>query len=405
MKCLYISADTYPPFRVDVEVLFGKKMREIGCQNLFILQSKDKCKKSYKTKWLGNIVIVGKNYIGKKPFQKFINQTYGLINDIRAIPYLHKNDIDFIILKDKFISAALFSVLSKKFKKPLIYWLSYPYPEANIHKAKNNKYFLFYYLRGRVYAFLLYKIILKLCVYAFVQSEQMKKDIVTKGIDSAKLSAVPMGVELENDDFKIKNDYLKNSNAYPKILYLGTMVKVRKIDFVLRVFKKVIKIIPNAMLYMVGGSEIDEDLEYLKNYAKKLNIDKSILFTGLINRKEALNYVKEADVCLSPFYPTPILNSTSPTKIIEYMALKKPIVGNDHPEQKKIIKEANCGICVHYNEKEFANAIIKIIESPQESIVMGINGRKYIEKHRDYKIIAQEVKKKLIQIKKHCNSI
>ncbi len=70
------------------------------------------------------------------------------------------------------------------------------------------------------------------------------------------------------------------------------------------------------------------------------------------------------------------------------MALGRPVVANDHPEQKKIIDESKGGICVPYVEEDFANAITKLLHDPQNAEEMGISGRKYIEQNRSYKIIA-----------------
>ena len=52
-----------------------------------------------------------------------------------------------------------------------------------------------------------------------------------------------------------------------------------------------------------------------------------VVWGSPISESEALRYVQEADVCTSPFYPTPILQSTSPTKLVEYMSLVTTSVG------------------------------------------------------------------------------
>jgi len=99
----------------------------------------------------------------------------------------------------------------------------------------------------------------------------------------------------------------------------------------------------------------------------------------------------EATVCVSPFYPTPILNSTSPTKLIEYMAMGLPVVANDHPEQQLVLQESGAGICVPYVEEAFAQAIIRLIRDPDAAASMGRAGRAYVATHRDYQRIAAAV--------------
>ena len=114
--------------------------------------------------------------------------------------------------------------------------------------------------------------------------------------------------------------------------------------------------------------------------------------------QEAWKFVSKADVCVSPFYPTPILNSTSPTKLIEYMAIGKPVVANDHPEQNLVILESGAGICVPWEENAFADAIVKLLSQPEIAEKMGHKGRHYVEKHRNYKIIANVVENEYFRI-------
>ena len=56
------------------------------------------------------------------------------------------------------------------------------------------------------------------------------------------------------------------------VIYLGTMAKIRKIDFLIKIFKQVIDSQDNIDFLMVGDSEDPNDLEYLKDFANKLGI-------------------------------------------------------------------------------------------------------------------------------------
>ncbi len=148
----------------------------------------------------------------------------------------------------------------------------------------------------------------------------------------------------------------------------------------------------------MGGGEDPTDEQLLKNEAKRLGINKSVIFTGFVSRQIALHYVNKADVCVSPFFPTQILNSTSPTKLIEYMAMGKAIVANDHPEQRLVISESGGGICVQYDEEAFATAIVDLLNDPARAKEMGLKARRYVEKYRTYNTIADTVERKYLQI-------
>ncbi len=400
LKLLFVSRDLFPPFRVDVKVLFGKELVNRGHKVDWLLQSEAPCKKSYETSWLGGRAWVGKTDLGTTIPNRLMKHIYALAHDFRLIGLARKNDYDAIQVKDKFLAALLALPVARIKNIPFIYWLSYPFPEASITSSKDGtaRYKWIYLIRGYVLHFLLYRIILPSSRFIFVQSEQMKIDLASQGVDVKKMQAVPMGVSLEMyplQGFESRKDLPVLSS--PSVVYIGTHEKIRRLDFLVRAFAKVVSDIPAATLYMVGSGD-RSDLDLLKDEAEKLNVMKNIVFVGLVEHETALKYVYQADVCVSPFYPTPVLNSTSPTKLVEYMAMGRPVVANNHPEQQLVIEESSAGICVPWEETAFANAISFLLKNPAKAKVMGNAGRTYVEMNRDYPKIADAVEQRYLSI-------
>lgn len=390
LKILILAEDKFPPFRVDVATLFGKELPALGYSVDWLLQSGAQCSTSYKTKWHGCDVWVGKTDLGTSRLRRLRKHLFELLNDMKIFTLPSKNNYDFIQVKDKFLSALTAIIAAKIFRAKFIFWLSYPFPEASIYESKTGtaRYPLLYLIRGHFFKFLLYKIILPRAHHIFVQSEQMKKDIMVMGIPEKKITPVPMGVELE----KIPSRCIsKTTKAEKRVLYLGALNKVRKIDFLIRVFERVVKTIPTATLYLVGGGEDPSDEKVIKEEVARLGIENSVVMTGFLPMEQAWEYVCKANICISFIYPTFIFNLASPTKLVEYMAMGKAVVANDHPEQRLVIAESNGGICVGYDELEFAEAIIHLLNNPEKTDRMGQNGRKYVEENRGYNVIASSV--------------
>lgn len=399
LRFLFVSSDKFPPYRVDVSVLFGKELMGRGHEVDWILQSEQDCEQGYITEWNGSNVWVGRTDLGASRFSRFRKNLFAIFHDMKLFKLTRTQHYDFIQVKDKFVAAIAAVIAAKRNRIPFVYWLSFPFPESSLYAVRSGaaRYPFFYYIRGLSLKFLLYRIILPAADYIFVQSEQMKRDIMDMGISGNKMTAVPMGISLES--FPARTGLDPNSVSDTKsILYLGTMARVRKIDFVLRVFKNVLDSVPDASLVMVGGSENPDDVKALNDEANNLDISDRVTFTGILPHNRALEYVQKAAICLSPFYPTPILNSTSPTKLVEYMAMAKPVVANDHPEQKLVIEESGAGFCVAYDEMEFAQAIIKLVLNPEKARKMGYLGRDYVTKHRTYQRIADMVEDEYMRI-------
>lgn len=404
MKILFLSADKFPPFRVDVAILFGMKLTGRGYAIDWLLQSEADCARPCIKEWAGGKVWVAatdnrssRRHRLKKHFLKFFNE-------LKVFSLARRNEYQIIQVKDDFLSAIPALIAAKKNRCKFVYWLSYPFPEASLHEAKTGvaRYPLLYLIRGYFFKFLLYRIILPAADYVFVQSEQMKKDITAMGIEMAKIFPVPMGVDLERIPYQ-PLDYsatMKKSNDGEVVLYLGTLNKIRRLDFLIRAFAMVLDQHPQAKLFLVGGGEDPSDELLIIEEARRLDVTEALVLTGFLPMEEAWEHVRKADVCVSPFYPSFILNSTSPTKLVEYMAMGKVVVANDHPEQRLVIKESGGGLCVPYNERAFAEAIATLLSDPEKACEMGKKGRVYVERFRTYDVIAEYVDKEYLKL---CN--
>lgn len=107
---------------------------------------------------------------------------------------------------------------------------------------------------------------------------------------------------------------------------------------------------------------------------------------------EGWRYVRTAAVGLSPIPRGYLLDVSSPTKVLEYLALGIPVVCNDNPDQERVIRESEAGICVLYSAEDFANAVIRMLCLDKNARdEMGIRGKDYVAHHRDYRLIGGNV--------------
>jgi glycosyltransferase involved in cell wall biosynthesis len=402
LNILFLASDTFPPFRVDVSVLFGREIVGRGHRVDWLLQDSHSCTTAYFTEWLGSKVLVGPQDNGTSLISRIRKHVYDLIHDCQLFRLLSFGKYDVVLVRDKFIAPLMAIVASKIYNVKFVYWLSYPYPEDFLYQAENkikgNP--LLYSIRGHLLKYLLYYIIIPFSCHTFVQSEKMLENIEVYGISRKMMTPVPMGVPIEQIPFIGYGARLSTKETSKTVLYLGTLSRVRRLDFLLRVFKKVLTHDRNVKLLLVGGGDVPADEQFLMDEAKKMGIEGSVTVTGFLPQQEAWKYVKDADVCVSPIYPTPTLECGSPTKLLEYMAMGKASVANDHPEQALVLAESGAGICVPWDEDAFASAVVSILGDQELRAGMGIRGRDYVEKHRNYNGISRFVEEKLVDIVK-----
>jgi glycosyltransferase involved in cell wall biosynthesis len=323
-----------------------------------------------------------------------------LWNDLKLLRRYQRGSYDCLVVKDKFI-AALYAIVAARWRgTKLVYWLSYPYPEVWLYNARQglSRFPWLDQFRGRFTAFLLYRILLPQADHVFVQSERMKLDVSAQGIVPDRMTPVPMGVALDRMPCPYPVRQVRKPHPERWIVYLGTLTRARKLERLIGVLARVRKFVPDAVLYFLGSGYVDADEELLRNDAQRLGLGSAVRITGWLDCKLAWEYVALADVCVSPYFMTPTLQSTSPVKLVEYMALGRPVVASLHPEQEQVIRDSGAGLYVPYEEEDFAAAIVELLTHPQEAEQMGRRGRAWVEKHRNYDGIALAVEQELARV-------
>lgn len=396
LRFLFVTEDKYPPYRSDVAILFGEELAGRGHKIDWLLQASDMRATPRETQLWGGVAWIAKTDTGASRISRLRKNVYDFWNDMKMFRLIRKRQYNFVQVKDKFASALIAILAAKIYKLKFFYWLSFPFPEAMLYRVHEgiSRYPLIDYARGHLFKFFLYRVIMRNADHIFVQSDQMKEDVAAMGVPRDKLTPVPMGVSLPRIPYCAggkDNQLGKRENS---VVYLGGLHKVRRLDFLIRVFCEVKRHVPDAKLYMIGSSTEPADAEELRELAHDLGMEDSIIFTGFLPMAEGWHYVARAAVAVSPFYPTPTLQSTSPTKLVEYMAMGIAVVVNDHPDQRKVIMESGGGICVSYDEAAFAAAITDLLIHPEKAKVMGMRGRRYVEENRTYAVLASRVEQR-----------
>ncbi len=305
---------------------------------------------------------------------------------------------DALLVSDKFVLASIAVVIARVRRLAFIFWLTFPYPEADLEGARSGtaRHPWFVSVRGKVSKWLLYKWILPRSAHVFVQSARMKADVCSHGIDPAKVSPVVTGF----DPGAIRPAQHRSSDSSAVLLaYLGTLAAERHLEMLADMLALLLKSGVPARLLLVGDADRARDRLLLERYAIALGIEQNMEITGNLPQSEALARVGSADICLSPFYPTPILLSTSPTKLVEYLALGRPVIANDHPEQRLLLHESRAGVCVPWGARHFARAARWLMaRTPAEREEMGFRGRAWVEGNRIYSRIADDMERDFIAV-------
>ena len=399
IRLLYWTREEFPTFRVDIDVLFGRELLGRGHAIDFVMQASSPSVVPGAHHWHGRTVFVGPTATGCL-FSRFAKHWLAFWHDLRSLRRARAADYDAIQFRDKFLIAAIGLIIARARGLRYFYWLSFPYPEADRLHARSGetRFPMLANLRGIVAAWLLYRWILPRCDHAFVQSARMKRDITTHGIAPNRLTPVPMGIDL--DDVPAAGHIeTTESDGVIVLGYLGALDADRHIDILIDMLADLRHDRTPVRLLLVGDAHERTDREVLQQRAQSLGVSQSLEITGSLPRREALQRMRAVQIALSPMFPTPMFLAASPTKLVEYLALGLPVVANEHPEQRAVLRASGAGVCAPWGARYFARSVRWLLRrGPAERAAMGARGRSWVEEHRTYPRIADDLEHKYLEL-------
>jgi glycosyltransferase involved in cell wall biosynthesis len=200
-----------------------------------------------------------------------------------------------------------------------------------------------------------------------------------------KILPITNGVDLKHTNSKGKK---KNNNEF-KILYVGFVYKVRGVDTLLKSLSKLDKSIP-VKLSIAG--KIDHETEtWLSDFISSNNLENSVEILGEIPHEEVLALMEDSNVCVCPFPRKEELEYIYPIKVLEYLAMSKPVIATNLKGISRIIKHEEDGLLVEPdNPDEMANAILRIYQDKELREKLERNARESVLKY-DWHIIHEKI--------------
>ena len=202
------------------------------------------------------------------------------------------------------------------------------------------------------------------------------------GMHPDKVTVVRSGPKL--DRLKIIEPVLPLKKGRKHLVgYVGVMGKQEGIDYLLRALHYIVeqKNRTDVHFGLVGGGT---ELTSLQAYAKALGIEDYVTFTGRVSDQQMLEMLNTADVCVNPDVANEMNDKSTMNKIMEYMALAKPIVQFDLSEGRFSAQEAS--LYARRNDtKDLAEKILLLLDDQVKRKAMGDFGRNRIITELEWK--------------------
>ena len=145
----------------------------------------------------------------------------------------------------------------------------------------------------------------------------------------------------------------------PLVAYAGHLYAWKGVDVLVEAFAHV----PGAHGLIVGGHEAEPDLSRLRSLAARLGTADRVTFTGMVPPPHVADLLREASILVLPNTASAISTRfTSPLKLFEYMAARRPIVASDLPSIREVLThETNALLVPAGDARALAAAIQRLL--------------------------------------------
>lgn len=196
------------------------------------------------------------------------------------------------------------------------------------------------------------------------------------GMDPDRVFVVRSGPDLSRVRPMPPDPLLKQGRRY-LVGYVGVMGTQEGIDYLLRAVRIMVSELNRTDVHfgLVGGGT---ELEAMKQYAEELGIGEYVTFTGRVPDEPMLTMLSTADVCVNPDVANVMNDKSTMNKIMEYMALGKPVVQFDLTEGRRSALEASV-YAKRNDERDLALRILELLDDEERRRRMGEYGRRRVE--------------------------
>ncbi|NLK88278.1 MAG: glycosyltransferase family 4 protein [Clostridiaceae bacterium] len=175
---------------------------------------------------------------------------------------------------------------------------------------------------------------------------------------------------------------LKRGRKY-LVGYVGVIGKQEGLNYLVDAAAYIVNVKERRDIHFIcvgGGTE----LERIKAYAAENGVGEYFTFTGRVPDRQLLEALNTADVCVNPDEYNEMNDKSTMNKIMEYMALAKPIVQFDMTEGRFSAQEASL-YAKPNDSADMAEKILEILDDPSLGRQMGEFGYNRVRNKLEWK--------------------
>lgn len=203
--------------------------------------------------------------------------------------------------------------------------------------------------------------------YSIATNDSYKEIAIRRGkMPEDRVQVVRSGPKLDRLTINRGDNKYKKGRDF-LIGYVGVIGEQEGLDLLLESVKHVVAKRKDIQFAIVGGGT---ELQTIKELTHKMELQDYVDYYGRVDDETMINILNTAEVCVNPDKPTQMNNLSTMNKIMEYMALKKPIVQYDLKEGRVSAQKASL-YAENTSPESFAEKILWLFDNPDARNEMG----------------------------------
>lgn len=209
-------------------------------------------------------------------------------------------------------------------------------------------------------------------------ANERTKQALPKNVSGTVIELVENGVDFSIWQ-SVRPPSKRGTVEAANFVFIGRLVAWKGVDMLLEAFAAVVTQ-TNAYLEIIGGGHLRRQLEA---QAESLGLKHQVKFTGWLSQKDCAARLEQANALVLPS-----LFDCGGAVVLEAMAMGVPVIATKWGGPADYL-DATCGILIEPKSQKFlvselSNSMIKLANSPELCLQMGLAGQERVRKHFDW---------------------
>jgi glycosyltransferase involved in cell wall biosynthesis len=219
-------------------------------------------------------------------------------------------------------------------------------------------------------------------------SEALKERLSHTGVKPEKITVIPNAVDIETFKPRSPNVELKKRLGLEEktvVGFIGSLTGYEGLDLLIKAVAALVDRGAKIALLIVGHGYAEKKLRKTASYSHR----NCIRFVGYVPFNDIKKYYSVIDIFPFPRKGYEVCRLSPPLKVLEAMAIAKPVIVSDLPPLLEMVKDGETGyVCRADDLQSLTETIQRLYENPDECQSLGEAARKWVAENRSWEDIS-----------------